>query len=203
MSVRLFVGNLPYDVTEEELKQHFEQVGPLSYVYLPADRETGRLRGFAFIEFSEREQADEAVRRLNNQPLRGRPLTINEARARDASAPPRPRDGGPPPSRPGGGFSPRPPGPRPMGPRPSAWAPPEDGEAEARRGKTGGGRTFGPDAPAKKRKWEKSDKAPKGIRRRLDEKVRYSEIDDPDDDFDNFRGDNIAIKASDDDEGLE
>lgn len=192
MPVRLFVGNLPYDVTEEELRQHFAVVGPLSYVYLPVDRETGRLRGFAFVEFTEREKAEEAIRRLHDQPLRNRPLTINEARAKDASAPPRPRDpAGPRP----GGFAPR-----PSGPRPSSWAPPADEEAEARRGKGPGGRAFG--SPAKK-KWEKAEKAPKGLKRRLDEKFRFDDYDDFDDDYDNFRGDNIAVKAPDDDGGQE
>lgn len=95
MSARLFVGNLPFDVTEAELKELFAPVGPLSYVFLPVDRETGKRRGFAFIEFSDEAQAAEALRRFNEQQFKGRPLALSEARARDArpavGAPMRPR----------------------------------------------------------------------------------------------------------------
>jgi RNA recognition motif-containing protein len=89
MAVRLFVGNLPYDVTEAELRAHFVAIGPLSYLSLATDRDTGKPRGFAFVEFSARADAEDAVRRLNNQAFKGRPLAVNEARARDAHAPPR------------------------------------------------------------------------------------------------------------------
>ena len=67
MTVRLFVGNLPYDVTEAELRAHFTAMGPLSSLALPTDRDTGKPRGFAFVEFRERTDAEEAIRRLNNQ----------------------------------------------------------------------------------------------------------------------------------------
>src|SRR5205809_4707269 len=112
MSVRLFVGNLPYDATEVEIREHFSSVGNLSYVSIPLDRETGKKRGFAFVEFAAAEQAQEAIRQFNNQPFKGRPLAVNEARARDAS--PRPAGGGFRPSfppRPAGSFGPRPSGP--------------------------------------------------------------------------------------------
>jgi len=89
MAVRLFVGNLPYDVTEAELRAHFAAIGPLSYLSLATDRDTGKPRGFAFVEFSARADAEDAMRRLNNQMFKGRPLAVNEARARDAHAPPR------------------------------------------------------------------------------------------------------------------
>lgn len=89
MSVRLFVGNLSYDVTESDLREFFSQVGPLTAVIIPMDRDTGKPRGFAFIEFSDQAQANEATKRFNDQPLKGRNITINEARARE--------------SRPGGG----------------------------------------------------------------------------------------------------
>src|SRR5438552_12522904 len=104
MAVRLFVGNLPYDATEDEIRQHFSSVGNLSYVSIPLDRETGKKRGFAFVEFADPQQAQAAIRQFNNQPFKGRPLAVNEARAREA---------GP---RPAGGFRPAP-GPRP-GPPP-------------------------------------------------------------------------------------
>ncbi|MCL2877342.1 MAG: RNA-binding protein [Acidobacteria bacterium] len=94
MSVRLFVGNLPYDTTETELRDFFSPAGPLTTVIIPVDRETGKRRGFAFVEFSDAAQAAEANRRLNNQPFKGRNVTINEARARetrsDFAAAPRP-----------------------------------------------------------------------------------------------------------------
>ena len=84
MSVRLFVGNLSYDVTESDLREFFSPAGSLSNVIIPMDRETGKPRGFAFVEFSDQAQADEASRQLNNQPLKGRNVTINEARARES-----------------------------------------------------------------------------------------------------------------------
>ena len=59
MSVRLFVGNLPYDATEDEIRSHFSTVGNLSYVSIPLDRETGKKRGFAFVEFADAQQAPE------------------------------------------------------------------------------------------------------------------------------------------------
>lgn len=92
MSVRLFVGNLPYDATEDEIRSHFSSVGDLSYVFVPVDRETGKKRGFAFVEFADELQAQEAIRQFNNQPFKGRPLAVNEARARDtgSSRPSRP-----------------------------------------------------------------------------------------------------------------
>jgi cold-inducible RNA-binding protein len=91
MSARLFVGNLPFDVTETELKELFAPVGSLSYVFLPVDRETGKKRGFAFVEFSEEAKAAEALRRFHDQQFRGRPLALSEARAREA----RPAGGAP------------------------------------------------------------------------------------------------------------
>jgi RNA recognition motif-containing protein len=92
MSVRLFVGNLPYNATEAEIRELFASVGPLTSVYLPLDRATGRPRGFAFVEFNDSAAATEAIRVFNNQPFKGRPLAVNEARAREA----RPHTPGPP-----------------------------------------------------------------------------------------------------------
>src|SRR5712691_7500195 len=103
MAVRLFVGNLPYDVTEVELRAHFAAIGPLSSLSLATDRDTGKPRGFAFVEFSARADAEDAMRRLNDQAFKGRALVVNEARARDAPAPP---------------SAPRPATPRPATPRP-------------------------------------------------------------------------------------
>jgi cold-inducible RNA-binding protein len=153
MSVRLFVGNLPYETTEPDLREFFSTIGPLSNVIIPVDRETGKRRGFAFVEFSEPAQAEEASRRLNNQPFKGRNITINEARARES----RPDSGAGP--RPG--FSMRPAGvggasrpsfmPRPsFGGQDFTQNPMENGRAGRSERRN---RNFGPDAkPARKRR---------------------------------------------------
>ncbi len=84
MSARLFVGNLPFDVTESELRELFSPIGTLSYVFLPLDRETGKKRGFAFVEFADEAKASEALNRFKDQQFKGRPLAISEARAKDS-----------------------------------------------------------------------------------------------------------------------
>jgi len=140
MSVRLFVGNLPYDATEDEIRQHFSTVGNLSYVSIPLDRETGKKRGFAFVEFADSQQAQEAIRQFNNQPFKGRPLAVNEARAKEAG--PRP---------PGGGFRPPFSGPRPSGP-PMRSPAPDFGDPNAADRDRPARKNFGPDAkPARNR----------------------------------------------------
>src|SRR6185295_9153956 len=128
MSVRLFVGNLPYDATEDEIRAHFATAGNLASVFLPVDRETGRKRGFAFVEFQDAAGAQEAIRLFNNQPFKGRALAVNEARAKEpGSRPPSPGGGGGYRSGPPMGGGGRPPGPggRPSGP-PSFRSPAPD-----------------------------------------------------------------------------
>jgi RNA recognition motif-containing protein len=151
MSVRLFVGNLPYDATEDEIRAHFAAVGNLSYVFVPVDRETGKKRGFAFVEFADETQAQEAIRQFNNQPFKGRPLAVNEARARDASAP-----------RP-----PRPPAPFSRGPSAPAFNDP--GAMDNTRGDRPARKNFGPDAkPARVRAQKfKPDSGKKSFKERL------------------------------------
>ena len=83
MSVRLFVGNLSYQATEAEVREHFSAVGPLVFLHLPTDRDSGRPRGMAFVEFHDPAQAEEAIRRFHNQPFHGRALVVNHARARE------------------------------------------------------------------------------------------------------------------------
>ena len=83
MTVRLCMGNLPYDVTEAELRAYCAAVGPLASLALPTDRDTGRPRGCAFVEFCERADAEEAIRHLNDQVFKGRSLAVSETRARD------------------------------------------------------------------------------------------------------------------------
>ncbi len=82
MSARLFVGNLPYDMTETDLREFFSPIGSLSTVIIPTDRDTGKPRGFAFVEFNDPAQAEEAIRQLNNKLFKGRAITINEARVK-------------------------------------------------------------------------------------------------------------------------
>ena len=169
--VRLFVGNLPYQATEEDLRTHFSQVGAPTQIVRPLDRETGRARGFAFVEYAERSVAEEAVKKFDGQLFMGRPLAVSEARAREDRGP-----GGPP--RPAGGYG----GPRPGGfsgggggygggggfggPRPgggfgggggySGGGPPGAGHARQK--------DFGPPAPPKDKKkpFKKNEDKPRG-----------------------------------------
>jgi RNA recognition motif-containing protein len=135
MSVRLFVGNLPYDVTESELREFFTPIGRPSRVFLPVDRETGKQRGFAFIELASQEEGDEAIRRLNSQSFKGRPIAVKEARERE-SRPARPREARPGPPGPRTG----PPGPRPFGDsRGTGVTVPEEGSPVRRRARAFGG----------------------------------------------------------------
>ena len=76
MAVRLFVGNLSYGTTEADLRTYFGSVAPPSQIVLPVDRETGRPRGFAFVEFTERAHAEDAIQRFNGQVFNGRPLAV-------------------------------------------------------------------------------------------------------------------------------
>ena len=106
MAVRLFVGNMPYGATEADLRAHFSGVGAPSQIVIPVDRETGRPRGFAFVEFIDRAVAEEAINRFNQQPFMGRSLSVSEARPREERPAGGFRPSGGPPGgfRPGGGF---------------------------------------------------------------------------------------------------
>jgi len=111
LAVRLFIGNLPYGASEADLRAHFAVVAEPSHVVMPVDRETGRPRGFAFVEFAERNVAEEVIRKFDAQPFQGRNLAVSEARAREDRPPPRPGGGFSSPRPGGGGFG----GPRPGG----------------------------------------------------------------------------------------
>lgn len=76
----LFVGNLPFKSTEESLRTHFSQFGEVSQVRIMTDRETGKPRGFAFVEMINDDEAQKAVVALNGKDFEGRSLTVNEAR---------------------------------------------------------------------------------------------------------------------------
>jgi RNA recognition motif-containing protein len=165
LAVRLFIGNLPYGASEADLRAHFAAVAEPSHVVMPVDRETGRPRGFAFVEFMDRAAAEEVVKRFDAQPFQGRNLAVSEARAREDRPPrppgsysPRPPGGGPGGGfggpRPGGGFGgPRPGGgfggPRPGGgfggPRPGGFGGPPSGPGGRDRSAN-----FGPPAPPKR-----------------------------------------------------
>lgn len=98
ISNKVFVGNLSFDVTRDELIAAFASVGKVVDAKLPTDRETGRPRGFAFVEFEDDDAAQKCIATMNGKDLKGRPLRVNEAENR----PPRP------PGAPGGPGGPRP-----------------------------------------------------------------------------------------------
>ncbi|MEO7135729.1 MAG: hypothetical protein ABI024_16100 [Vicinamibacterales bacterium] len=172
--VRLFVGNLPYQATEDDLRTHFAQVGQPTQIVRPLDRETGRARGFAFVEYAERPAAEAAIKQFDGQLFMGRPLAVSEARAREDRGP-----GGPP--RPSGGFG----APRPGGfsgggggysgggggggfggPRPGGFSGGGGYAGGGGAGAPGGARQkdFGPPAPPKDKKkpFKKNEDKPRG-----------------------------------------
>ncbi len=81
--MKLYVGNLSFETTENDLQDLFEQHGQVSEVSLMMDRMTGKSRGFAFVTMSDKAQADAAMAALNGKEVGGRTLTVNEARARE------------------------------------------------------------------------------------------------------------------------
>ena len=199
MAVRLFIGNLPYSATEADLRAHFASVAEPSHVVMPVDRETGRPRGFAFVEFAERPVADEVIKRFDQQPFQGRNLAVSEARAREDRAPGAPRPGGFSGPRPGGGgFS----GPRPGGfsggggfggPRPGGFGG-GGGFGGPRPGGGPGGRdrsaNFGPPAPPKRlrgaKKGSQQEHKPRGpIKERSGGRIyAVDDLEDSEEDLD-------------------
>lgn len=85
MSNKLYVGNLSFNTTEDELRDAFGQFGSITDVHFPADRDTGRPRGFAFVTMSTAEEGKAAVEKMNGTELGGRALTVNEARPKEES----------------------------------------------------------------------------------------------------------------------
>ena len=82
MTKRIYVGNLPYTATEEEIRDLFSLHGEILSVAMITDRETGRFRGFCFVEMEDA-GADAAIAALNEEDMEGRPLKVNEARPRE------------------------------------------------------------------------------------------------------------------------
>ena len=93
MSTKLYVGNLAFQTTSQELEQLFGQAGTVQSASVVEDRDTGRSRGFGFVEMSSQEEATSAIAQFNGKEVGGRALTVNEAKPRE------PRSGG------GRGFS--------------------------------------------------------------------------------------------------
>jgi len=88
--LNLYVGNLPYSVTDQELNDIFSEIGEVQSARVMNDRETGRSRGFGFVEMKNEDDGREAIEKLNGQDMGGRALVVNEARPREE----RPRGGG-------------------------------------------------------------------------------------------------------------
>ena len=84
MNRKLYVGNLPYTTNEDELQGLFGEVGAVESVNVMRDRETGRARGFAFVEMATEQDAQNAIATLHDRPFGGRTLTVNEARPQPA-----------------------------------------------------------------------------------------------------------------------
>jgi RNA recognition motif-containing protein len=87
---KLYVGNLSFKTSEDDLRSHFGQYGAVTDVYVAMDKMTGRPRGFAFVTMGTEEEAKQAAEKINGTELGGRQLTVNEARPKE--------------DRPGGGF---------------------------------------------------------------------------------------------------
>ncbi|HXD00150.1 MAG TPA: RNA-binding protein [Verrucomicrobiae bacterium] len=91
MSTRLYIGNLSYNTTQEQLQEIFSEHGPVTGVDLIMDKFSGRPRGFGFVTMETKEGAEAAIQALNGKNIDGRDLTVNEARPREERAP---RSGG-------------------------------------------------------------------------------------------------------------
>ncbi|MGM0577644.1 MAG: RNA recognition motif domain-containing protein [Myxococcota bacterium] len=188
MAARLFVGNLSYEATEADLRTLFSEIGPVTMVHLPLDRESGRPRGFGFVEFAEPSLGAQAIERFDQKPFKGRPLAVNEATPRGEAGRGPSRAGShraAPPGRPSSGGAP------PRGPSQAAMAPPEpEGpgprfESGPRRARSPG--SFGPDAAPrhKRRRGRGDDRSPRGPLKELGGRPHdpdfYNDDDDADD----------------------
>jgi RNA recognition motif-containing protein len=156
MGTKLFVGNLSYSITEQELRDAFSQSGrTVQSVRIAVDRETQRPRGFAFVEVATEAEADSAINEWNNKMLAGRTVFVEKAQERAPGAPrpaPRPRPAGGPGGPGGSSGDDRPHGgpPRPYGgPRPYAGPPPAMTEPNRDGGRR---RNDKPERKAKERK---------------------------------------------------
>jgi len=212
LAVRLFIGNLPYGASEADLRAHLSAVAEPSHVAMPVDRETGRPRGFAFVEFADRAVAEAVIKKFDAQPFQGRPLAVSEARAREDRPPRPPGQGGYAP-RPGGFGGPRPGGggfggggggfggPRPGGGGGGGFASRGPGGPPAGPGGRDRSANFGPPAPPRRlrnKKGSQQDHKPRGpIKERSGGRI-YA-VDDLEDDT-SPEIDDVATSAPDDGE---
>lgn len=88
---KLYVGNLPFESNDDDLKAYFEKVGEVKSAKVITDRETGRSRGFGFVEMDE---SDKAIEELNNTEMKGRSISVSVARERESRGPNKGRDNG-------------------------------------------------------------------------------------------------------------
>ena len=86
MSAKLYIGNLSFDTTQQDLEQLFGEVGTVESANLIEDRDTGRSRGFAFVEMSSDEEAQNAISQFNGKEVDGRELKVNEAKPQERRA---------------------------------------------------------------------------------------------------------------------
>lgn len=91
MPTKLFVGGIPFKATQEEIRQHFSQAGEVVSVFIPMDRETGRPRGFAFVEMVDDAAADNAISMFHETEFGGRRIIVNKARPMEERPPRGPR----------------------------------------------------------------------------------------------------------------
>jgi len=89
--MNIYVGNLPYNLSDDELREAFAEFGEVSSASIIMDRDTGRSKGFGFVEMPNDGDGASAIEGLNDQPLKGRPLRVNEARPRAPREDRRPR----------------------------------------------------------------------------------------------------------------
>jgi len=89
--MNIYVGNLPYNLSDDELRETFAEFGEVSSASIIMDRDTGRSKGFGFVEMTNDSEATSAIEGLNDQPMKGRPLRVNEARPRAPRTDRRPR----------------------------------------------------------------------------------------------------------------
>jgi len=101
--MKIYVGNMSYSVTEEDLRQAFEAFGEIASVTIIKDKMSGQSKGFGFVEMGSAEQGQAAISEMNGKELKGRKLNVNEARPRQDDG----RGGGGGMRRPGGGGRPR------------------------------------------------------------------------------------------------
>ena len=86
MSTKLYVGNLPYDTADKDLENLFTEHGTVQSAQVIMDRDTGRSKGFGFVEMNTGEEAQAAIKAVNGKDINGRSLTVNEARPREERA---------------------------------------------------------------------------------------------------------------------